>query len=78
MGSGLFVALDPRHALHYLEARHSPTQHERKIMADNRTQIDPRYLKYNKDEVEKILDEATIAGLASEADVRAIVSGSHS
>jgi len=47
-------------------------------MADSRTQIDPRHLKYNKDEVEKILDEATIAGLASEADVRAIVSGSHS
>lgn len=44
-------------------------------MADNRTQVDPRYLKYNKDEVEEILDEATIAGLASEADVRAIVSG---
>ena len=27
-------------------------------MADNRTQIDPRYLKYNKDEVEQILDGA--------------------
>lgn len=27
-------------------------------MADNRTQVDPRYLKYNKDEVEEILDGA--------------------
>ena len=27
-------------------------------MADNRTQIDPRYLKYSKDEVEQILDGA--------------------
>jgi hypothetical protein len=47
-------------------------------MADSRKKIDPRFMKYNSDEVEKILDEATIAGLASEADVRAIVSGSHS
>jgi hypothetical protein len=27
-------------------------------MAGNRTQIDPRYLEYNKDEVEQILDGA--------------------
>ncbi len=27
-------------------------------MADNRAQVDPRYLKYNKDEVEQILDGA--------------------
>lgn len=27
-------------------------------MAENRTQIDPRYLKHNKDEVEDILDGA--------------------
>ena len=27
-------------------------------MADNRTKVDPRYLKYNKDEVEDILDGA--------------------
>lgn len=25
-------------------------------MADNRTQVDPRFLKYDKDEVEEILD----------------------
>ena len=27
-------------------------------MADNRTNVDPRYMKYNKDEVEAILDGA--------------------
>lgn len=27
-------------------------------MAENRTQIDPRYMKYDKDEVEEILDGA--------------------
>jgi len=45
-------------------------------MTMSKTNIDPRYLKYNKDEVEDILDKASAAGLASEADVRAIVSGS--
>ncbi len=33
-------------------------QQKRQIMANNRTQVDPRYLKYNKDEVEEILDGA--------------------
>lgn len=46
-------------------------------MADNRTNVDPRYMKYNKDEVEAILDMVTAVGLASEADVRSIVSGNH-
>ena len=27
-------------------------------MADNRAQVDPRYLKYNKEEIEDILDGA--------------------
>jgi hypothetical protein len=27
-------------------------------MADNRTQVDPRFLKYDKDKVEEILDGA--------------------
>jgi hypothetical protein len=45
-------------------------------MADNRAQVDPRYLKYNKDEVEEILGKMDNAGLASEADVRAIASDS--
>jgi len=45
-------------------------------MSNDKTNIDPRYLKYNKDEVESILDNAATAGLASEVDVRAIVSGS--
>lgn len=27
-------------------------------MEDSRTQVDPRYLKYNKDELEEILDGA--------------------
>ena len=45
-------------------------------MADNRTKVDPRYLKYNKDEVEEILEKMDNAGLASEADVRAIASSS--
>lgn len=30
-------------------------------MADNRTQVDPRFLKYNKDDVEQILDGANTA-----------------
>lgn len=42
-------------------------------MADSRTQIDPRYLKYNKDEVEAILDKADALQVGSEADIRAMV-----
>jgi hypothetical protein len=45
-------------------------------MPDNRTQIDPRFFKYNKDEVEEILGKMENAGLASEADVRAIARAS--
>lgn len=33
-------------------------QHKTQIMANGRTQVDPRYMKYNKDEVEEILDGA--------------------
>jgi len=29
-------------------------------MAENKMNIDPRYLKYNKEEVEKILDGAVL------------------
>lgn len=42
-------------------------------MADNRTQVDPRYLKYNKDEVEEILDKADALQVGTEADIRAMV-----
>lgn len=42
-------------------------------MADNRTQIDPRYLKYDKDEVEELLDKVDAQQTATEADIRAIV-----
>jgi hypothetical protein len=45
-------------------------------MADNRTQVDPRFLKYNTPEVEALLEKMDNAGLASEADVRAIASTS--
>jgi hypothetical protein len=45
-------------------------------MPDNRENINPRYLKYNKDEIEDILEKMDNAGLASEADVRAIASAS--
>ncbi len=45
-------------------------------MADSRTQVDSRYLKYNKEEIEDILGKMDNAGLASEADVRAIASTS--
>ena len=42
-------------------------------MADNRTQVDPRYLKYNKDEVEEILNKADALQVGTEADIRAMV-----
>lgn len=47
-------------------------------MAENsKMNIDPRYMKYNKDEVEELLDKMASSSLASETDVRAIVIGSH-
>lgn len=50
---------------------YSPTQNT--DMADNKTQIDPRYMKYNKDETEALLDKVNAQQLATEADVRAMV-----
>ena len=44
----------------------------KKIMADNVT-VDPRYLKYDKAEVEKILDDVVNTTLATEEGVRNIV-----
>lgn len=41
-------------------------------MADNVT-VDPRYLKYNKAEVEQILDDVVNTTLATEEGVRNIV-----
>ena len=41
-------------------------------MADNVT-VDPRYLKYDKAEVEKILDDVVNTTLATEEGVRNIV-----
>ena len=42
-------------------------------MADSRTQVDPRYLKYDKDEVEDLLDKVKAQQTATEADIRAMV-----
>lgn len=42
-------------------------------MADNRTKVDPRFLKYDTPEVEALLDKIDAAQLATEADVRAMV-----
>ncbi len=42
-------------------------------MTDNNVTVDPRYLKYNKDEVEEILDEVKDTTLATEEGVRNIV-----
>ena len=50
------AALDRRNLWRYIADRFTNTT--QKIMADNRTKVDPRYLKYNKDEVEEILDGA--------------------
>lgn len=38
-----------------------------------KTEIDPRYLKYNKDDVEALLDKVAAQHDASESDVRSIV-----
>jgi hypothetical protein len=43
-------------------------------MPDNRTNIDPRYLSYDKDEVEELLDKVAAQKIAQEEDIRAIVS----
>ena len=40
-------------------------------MSDNKTNIDPRYLKYNKDEVENILDNAV--QISEESDPMSLV-----
>jgi len=40
-------------------------------MSDNKTNIDPRYLKYNKDEVEDILDNAV--QISEESDPMSLV-----
>lgn len=42
-------------------------------MANNRTNIDPRYMKYNKEETEALLDKVNAQRMATEADVRAMV-----
>lgn len=42
-------------------------------MADNRTDIDPRYLTYNKDEVEALLGKVKAETDATEESVRNIV-----
>lgn len=42
-------------------------------MADNKMQIDPRFLKYNKDETEALLDKVNAQQTATEADIRAMV-----
>lgn len=42
-------------------------------MADKNVNIDPRYLTYNKDEVQALLDQVANTTTASEQDVRDIV-----
>ena len=42
-------------------------------MADNRTEIDPRYLSYNKDQVQALLDKVNAETVATEESVRNIV-----
>ena len=43
-------------------------------MADNNVVIDPRYMKYNKDEVEQLLDQVANTKTATSESVRSIVS----
>jgi hypothetical protein len=42
-------------------------------MADNRTKVDPRFLKYDTPEVEALLDKVSAQQVADEADIRAMV-----
>ena len=42
-------------------------------MADNRTDIDPRYLTYDKNEVQALLDKMNAETVATEESVRNIV-----
>ena len=42
-------------------------------MADNKVNINPRYLTYNKDEVQALLQKVEGITVAEEADVRALV-----
>lgn len=42
-------------------------------MADNKTNIDPRYMKYDKPDVEALLDKINAQQTATETDIRAIV-----
>lgn len=42
-------------------------------MADNRTQVDPRFLKYNTPDIEALLDKVNAQQVADEADIRAMV-----
>lgn len=42
-------------------------------MADNRTKVDPRFLKYDTPEVEALLDKVSAQQEADEADIRAMV-----
>lgn len=42
-------------------------------MADNRSNIDPRFLTYDKDEVQQLLDKVNAQKTAIESDVRAMV-----
>ena len=43
-------------------------------MADNNVVIEPRYMKYNKDEVEQLLDQVANTKTATSESVRSIVS----
>lgn len=42
-------------------------------MTKDRANIDPRYLSYNKEEVQELLDKVNAQNVATEADVRTIV-----
>lgn len=42
-------------------------------MADNRTDVDPRYLTYDKNEVQALLDKMNAETVATEESVRNIV-----
>lgn len=44
-------------------------------MADKKANIDPRFMKYNKEEIQEILDRVANPDMASEDEVRAIVTG---
>ena len=45
----------------------------KKTIMAKKTEIDPRFMKYNKDDVEALLDKVAAQHDASESDVRSIV-----